>query len=387
MLPDAMKRPESEYKLVVHHIGARGPTQAFPANPAFEASIVNVLYEADPACIDEIENLNRDRAARVVVLNECVSGAGGTRTFCDSHDGYGSSLLEANADLSNLYIPAHWIDYDYTVYEAISARSRRQVDTKTLDQIAAERGDVPLPDFISLDTQGTELEILQGSPAALAAALCVVTEVEFVTLYENQPLFGDVCSFLTRRGFVFARFFQLLNGSLHRAPIGLRGNGIPVTTDALFLRHPGSIVQSGRTEPAKAVSLAKLAFFSLSQGYLEHALWAVSEAEHYNWRELGFDEPWFRFMLEFVAASGRFPPLMPETFSERHAETALGKAEFAGRVADRIEQLNQVLAEMLDLLRKHHFNEAADAIQRQADIDQKRLGLPEFAEPRQRGTG
>ena len=375
-----LQSPESLHmlntKLAVHHIGARGPTQAFPENPAFEPSVVNVLYEADPDCIAELEQLNSSRAAKVIVLNECVSGAGGPRTFCDAYHGYGSSLLEANADLKDLYIPAPWIDYDYTVYEAISAKSRREVATKTLDQITKERSDVPLPDFLSLDTQGSELEILQGSPAALDAAVCIVTEVEFVPLYQDQPLFGEICTFLASRGFVFAKLFQLLNGSLYRAPLGLRGNGVPVTTDALFLRDPRSIASSNRTTAGKAISLAKLGFFSISQGHIEHGLWALKEAEHYAWRELGLTEPWFKFMLRFFELSEQFPKLMPETFFERHADTAIGKAEFSRRTAEHVGELESCLAGMLALLRAHHFNEAAEALLRQADIDQKRLELP-----------
>jgi FkbM family methyltransferase len=363
-------------KLAVHHIGARGPTQAFPDNPAFEPSVVNVLYEADPDCIAELEQLNSNRTAKVIVLNECVSGTGGPQTFCDAYHGYGSSLLEANADLKDLYIPAHWIDYDYTVYEAISAKSRREVTTKTLDQITKERSDVPLPDFLSLDTQGSELDILRGSPAALDAAVCIVTEIEFVPLYQDQPLFGEICTFLASRGFVFAKLFQLLNGSLYRAPLGLRGNGIPITTDALFLRDPRSIASSDRTAVDRALSLAKLGFFSISQGYIEHGLWALKEAEHYAWRELNLEEPWFKFMLRFFELSEQFPKLMPETFFERHADTAIGKAEFSRRTAERVRELNSYLARMLILLRDHHFNEAAEALLRQAEIDQKRLDLP-----------
>lgn len=377
-----------QVKLAVHHVGARGPTQAFPANPAFDRSVINVLYEADPACIAEIEALNRDRPAKVIVLNECVSGTGGARTFRDAHHGYGSSLLEANARLRSLYIPAHWIDYDYTVYEAICARSRRRVDTRTLDEIAAARAEVPLPDFISLDTQGTELEILRGSPAAVDAAVAIVTEVEFVPLYEGQPLFGEVCAFLVERGFVFARLFRIHEGSLHRAPIGLRGNGIPVTTDALFLRHPGSIAGAAGAEGDKALRRAKLAFFSLSQGYLEHATWALEEAERDRWRELAIDEPWYRFLLEFFALSKRFPALMPETFAERHGAASPGKAAFAARVAHEIAPLTEAIAGMQDLLREHHFDEAAEAMLHMVDIDQKRLGLPAaLAQGGRRGEG
>ena len=375
--PERISMPNT--KLSIHHIGARGPTQAFPTNPTIDACVINVLYEADPNCIAELEQLNSNRSARVVILNECVSGTGGARTFCDAYHGYGSSLLEANTDLKNLYIPAHWIDYDYTVYEAISAKSRRKVATKTLDQITEERSDVPLPDFLSLDTQGSELEILRGSPTALDSTVCIVTEVEFVPLYQDQPLFGEICTFLASRGFVFAKLFQLLNGSLYRAPIGLRGNGVPITTDALFLKDPRSIASSDRTSAGKAISLAKLAFLSISQGYIEHGIWAMNEAERYAWRELDLAESWFKFMLIFFELSKNFPKLMPETFFERHADTAIGKSEFSRLATEHILELKNCSTSMLALLRDYHFYEAAEALQRQLEIDQKRLDLPQMS--------
>jgi FkbM family methyltransferase len=366
-------------KLAIHHIGARGPTQAFPPNVSFDPSIINVLYEADPACIDQLKALNRERAARIIVLNECISGTGGARSFCDAHHGYGSSLLEANAELRDLYIPAHWIDYDYTVYEAISARSRRRVETRTLDQISAERNDVPFPDFLSLDTQGSELEILQGSPGALGSALCIVTEVEFLRLYENQPLFGDICRFLTDNGFVFAKLFPVLNGSMHRAPLGLRGSGLPVTADALFLRDPRSIAASGRDREEKALCLAKLGFFSICQSNLEHALWALQVAEPYAWGALDLAESWYVFLVRFFELSRQFPDLMPPTFGENEVNPTDSKLEFVRRGSPQIATLKQSVVAMLELLRAYDLDEAAETVLRMTDIDLRRLGLPSLA--------
>jgi hypothetical protein len=149
-----------------------------------------------------------------------------------------------------------------------------------------------------------------------------------------------------------------------------------VTTDALFLKDPRSIAGSTHSVPEKALSLAKLAFFAISQGYLEHALWALREAERHGWRELDLAEPWFRFLLDFFELAEGFPKLMPETFSERHAQTAMGCAEFARRATEQVDKLRLSLEGMRALLLDHHFGEAAEAMLRQTDIDQKRLGLP-----------
>lgn len=61
------------------------------------------------------------------------------------------------------------------------------MDGVTLDTLIVDSGGrIPLPDFLSLDTQGSELEILSGSPHATGSALAVVCEVEFLPLYRGQ---------------------------------------------------------------------------------------------------------------------------------------------------------------------------------------------------------
>ncbi len=57
------------------------------------------------------------------------------------------------------------------------------------------------PELLKLDTQGTELHILQAAEDVLFAVAAVITEVEFNPLYEDQPLFGDVDHFLRAQGF------------------------------------------------------------------------------------------------------------------------------------------------------------------------------------------
>src|SRR5688572_10177302 len=57
------------------------------------------------------------------------------------------------------------------------------------------------PDFIKLDTQGSELDILRGGEKTLACAVGVEIEVEFLPMYRGQPLFAEVDTFLRDSGF------------------------------------------------------------------------------------------------------------------------------------------------------------------------------------------
>lgn len=366
-------------KLVVHHIGARGPTQAFPTAEQFERSVINVLYEADERCIAELEQLNRERTAKVIIVNRCISGKGGRRTFCDAHHGYGSSLLEANPQLASLNIPAHWIDYDYTVYEAISAKERRTIDTITLDDLVASDASIPPPDFLSLDTQGSELEIFQGAPLSLGNTLCIVTEVEFMPIYDQQPLFGDVCTHLAKNDFLFAKLYPMLSGSLYRGPLGLRGEGMPVTTDALFLRNPQTVVEVSGDCVSRHVALRKLAFFSILFGFIEHALWALKLDNPSSGivPPKILAEPWYEFVHQFKNVADKYPVLLPDTFAERHSGAhPLGRDGFARIATDQFTKLETSVGEMLRLLKGHGMDQAHAALMRQTGVCLRRLGLP-----------
>lgn len=83
------------------------------------------------------------------------------------------------------------------------------LQTERLDTVLARRpaGEPAWGEFMKIDTQGTEYEILQGSRRTLAertAALFV--EVEFCEIYAGQKLFSDLERFLREQGFAFFGF-------------------------------------------------------------------------------------------------------------------------------------------------------------------------------------
>jgi FkbM family methyltransferase len=68
--------------------------------------------------------------------------------------------------------------------------------------LGEQLADQPSPILIKLDTQGTELEILQGLSAAQRAGVqAIEVEAEFHTVYRGQPLFADIHAYLTGEGF------------------------------------------------------------------------------------------------------------------------------------------------------------------------------------------
>jgi FkbM family methyltransferase len=72
---------------------------------------------------------------------------------------------------------------------------------KTLDSIIEENLIIDV-DFIKLDTQGSELKILEGCQKyVIPRVFGIQIEVEFIEIYQNQPLFRNVDEFMHRNGF------------------------------------------------------------------------------------------------------------------------------------------------------------------------------------------
>jgi FkbM family methyltransferase len=125
-----------------------------------------------------------------------------------------------------------------------------EVDTISLDEWSRDSGTTDA-DFIKLDVQGAELDVLLGGEKILEHVLGVESEVEFVPLYDGQPLFADVDAFLRAHGFMFFAFHFSHEGthagrmaspiSVMQAaspPLRARSAGQLTSSDAFYMRDP-----------------------------------------------------------------------------------------------------------------------------------------------------
>ena len=100
-------------------------------------------------------------------------------------------------------------------------RKEIEVPTTTLDEFCHDQGITSL-DILKLDIQGGELLAMQGAAGLLAAQAVkvVYSEVQFTPLYEQAPLFHDVCAFLESKGYSLFGLYDLVaasNGQLRFA--------------------------------------------------------------------------------------------------------------------------------------------------------------------------
>lgn len=110
------------------------------------------------------------------------------------------------------------------------------VPVTTLD--AALLGHPGQGEFLKLDTQGTEYEVLEGAKRTIGeSTVAIYCEVEFHPIYRGQALFGDVAGLLGVHGFSFFGFDNI--GHRSRQFLGKTGKGERwLHADAVFFKDP-----------------------------------------------------------------------------------------------------------------------------------------------------
>jgi len=77
-------------------------------------------------------------------------------------------------------------------------KERLPIATRKLDDIA----EIAYLDFLKMDVQGSEREVLAHGRTKLKHAIAVQTEVSFVPLYKDQPAFGEIDLTMRDMGFL-----------------------------------------------------------------------------------------------------------------------------------------------------------------------------------------
>lgn len=86
--------------------------------------------------------------------------------------------------------------------KANSGGERTKADVLVVDELI-DSGEIPAPNFIKLDVQGYELEVLKGAKKALAGVEAALLEISIIDFLDaGMPLIGDVIAYMRERGFV-----------------------------------------------------------------------------------------------------------------------------------------------------------------------------------------
>ena len=120
-------------KLSIHHVGGRAGSRSFPVLNKFEKDIINVLYDADEDCVDQIQNINKKNDSELHVLPFALSDKCKDSILNINYDPYTSSLLEANSDFNSFYLFDN--NHDYILGDTTKAMEKRKINVVSLDHI------------------------------------------------------------------------------------------------------------------------------------------------------------------------------------------------------------------------------------------------------------
>ena len=252
-------------------IGARGGFDADLWPLAFATDAVG--FEPDPEAFAALaKRLDSDwKSARMLPV--AVGGSNAARTLYIPSDPQAASLLGPTERKGAARFRTQFFEPVKTL----------QVETVTLDEVLL-RFDVAQPDYLKIDIEGAELEVLKNAPKTLDGLLALKIEVAFDTFRDGQPLASDVMSFLHEAGFVLMDFIrpsywrshsQIVHPLMDRSPF-YYSRGQLAHGDLVYLRRQENLTAA---QPSAAKRKIKLGLIAMGLGFFDFAADIFNDTE------------------------------------------------------------------------------------------------------------
>ena len=173
--------------IVIFDVGGRGGINREWA--VFGDQLRVYCFEPDA---EECSRLAAEAPAQVRYIPQALSDSFGTVALYEARLAASTSLYKTRMDYFGRFL--NW-ENGVTVGE-------RTVVVRPLDEVAREYG-VSHIDFIKLDAEGAELDVLKGGIEMLGkgSVLGILSEIRFHREINGSPPFAELDAFLTSRGF------------------------------------------------------------------------------------------------------------------------------------------------------------------------------------------
>lgn len=168
-------------------VGASRSCGDWPYTPMLKAGLCHVTgFEPGRAALAELERTSGPGESYLPYA--LGDGSPKTLKVCPPPGGM-TSLLEPDPITQGLF----------TLFDPFGKVIERvPLETRRLDDVH----EIKYLDFLKMDIQGSELAVLENGREKLADTVVIQTEVSFITLYQDQPSFGEVDLELRRQGFI-----------------------------------------------------------------------------------------------------------------------------------------------------------------------------------------
>jgi FkbM family methyltransferase len=171
----------------------------------------------------------------------------------------------ANPPSSSFYVPDEDFWNRFPDASNLKVKKTIQMETVDLDSYSREAG-IPGQDFIKMDVEGAEFDVLLGARQSLESVLGLSLEVEFRPISHGQVPFAGVDELLREAGFYLFDMWPHRNARKVMSPAiywnkpGQTGTGQLFWAHVLYLRDPIEQLVRGSATPSWSKSrLLKMA--------------------------------------------------------------------------------------------------------------------------------
>jgi len=215
-------------------------------------------FEPNP---EEIAKLKADRRDGCTWLPH-VLGDGKPATFHKTRYPGCSSLFRPDPATIDLFVSldATTADGNFTLI------GTEEVETTRLDDV----GECPAADYVKIDVQGSKLDVLRHGAAKISGAMVIEAEVEFVPIYESQPLFADLDAFMRDQGFLLHKFIDVAGRNFRPVADDNRFSATSqaLWADAVFVRDVRRIGEVSPTQLLKGAVILHEVYCSYDLAHL-----------------------------------------------------------------------------------------------------------------------
>lgn len=243
-----------------------------------------LLYGFEPDAA-EVASLNEDAQKRGLDFQYFAGALWGSETnvtFYENKSPGGGSCFPQNRDITDRWKFENHTD-KFLSRDIFYPTGETNWKTTSLNDWA-KQGDRRDIDFMKLNVQGAELEILQGATEIIDNVTGIMTEVSFVESYKDRPFFSDIDNFLRAHDFTFFDLIGLHYMGRANSPVTVRHHGglYPlwgqlIEAHGIYFRDPIDMEARGRSiDHLSKTKLLKLICFAEIFGQIEYAFELLS---------------------------------------------------------------------------------------------------------------
>jgi FkbM family methyltransferase len=248
-IPSRMQENLADHPLTIADVGAAmGPDARWQA--LGQKAVRFIFFEPDARSQEEPVLKN---GSRRLSFPTALGERRGEQTLYLTHAPFASSLYRHNSDLLRSFVVWPWHEP--------AGEATVQIDT--LDNCIGRHPDWR-PDFLKVDTEGADLDVLRGAGHVLDGLLGLQVEVSFQQRHLDAPHFADIDVFLRDRGFVL---YHLKREHWLRANLTYGANTRPqlIWADAIYFPSRERIFEL-LSQPSPEIVLTKLVVLLLAYG-------------------------------------------------------------------------------------------------------------------------